>query len=60
MENLMSVDPVDLEDSAAMAIGPARADVSCVPEVSASDYVDAMIDEWGRDSFPASDPPSNW
>ena len=21
---------------------------------------DAMIDEWGRQSFPASDPPSNW
>jgi hypothetical protein len=21
---------------------------------------DAMIDEWGRQSFPASDPPANW
>jgi hypothetical protein len=21
---------------------------------------DAMIDEWGLQSFPASDPPSNW
>ena len=24
------------------------------------DRADAMIDEWGRQSFPASDPPSNW
>jgi hypothetical protein len=24
------------------------------------DRSDAMIDEWGRQSFPASDPPSNW
>jgi hypothetical protein len=21
---------------------------------------DEMVDEWGRQSFPASDPPSNW
>lgn len=25
-----------------------------------SNLSDAMIDEWGRQSFPASDPPSNW
>jgi hypothetical protein len=24
------------------------------------DRADAMIDEWGLQSFPASDPPSNW
>lgn len=21
---------------------------------------DALVDEWGRQSFPASDPPANW
>lgn len=56
----MSVDPVAPEAAAATATGPARADVSCAAEVTASDYADAMVDEWGRDSFPASDPPSNW
>jgi hypothetical protein len=60
MENLMSVEPVNPEGTTTAAIGPARADVTCAPEVNASDYADAMIDEWGRDSFPASDPPSNW
>lgn len=22
--------------------------------------LDGMVDEWGKQSFPASDPPSNW
>ena len=56
----MSVDLVDPEDAAATPIGPARARVECPAEVRASDHADAMVDDWGRDSFPASDPPSNW
>jgi hypothetical protein len=29
-------------------------------EATGWDCADAMIDEWGLQSFPASDPPSNW
>ena len=29
-------------------------------EAARKDRADAMIDEWGLQSFPASDPPSNW
>lgn len=56
----MSVDPVDPKDAAATPIAPTRARTGRPTEMTASDHADAMIDEWGRDSFPASDPPSNW
>lgn len=33
---------------------PARTDTF------SQDSVDDVVDVWGKDSFPASDPPSNW
>jgi hypothetical protein len=56
----MTLDRVDPEGTVATPTGPAHAGIVCPPDVTASDHADAMIDEWGRDSFPASDPPSNW
>jgi hypothetical protein len=38
--------------------------MSTLPTMESDDAVDGstwdMVDEWGVQSFPASDPPSNW
>jgi len=55
--------------NAASATGTARDSVLHVPdgpvpltlqEMSASVSVTDIVDEWGQQSFPASDPPANW
>jgi hypothetical protein len=54
-----------------MVIGPAVPSTAgtiddLVPSTAPNDQkaadlnIDELVDEWGRQSFPASDPPSNW
>jgi len=55
--SLELVDPQDANDAGDMHVEV----ILNVPLGSVGfDRSDAMIDEWGRQSFPASDPPSNW
>jgi len=52
------VDPQGIDPVAADLDVGAATDLQA--EAARKDRADAMIDEWGLQSFPASDPPSNW
>ncbi|MGH8859652.1 MAG: hypothetical protein ACRDVG_00195 [Jatrophihabitantaceae bacterium] len=57
----MNVDLVDPKNADASADGPdVDPGLDVQSERAGRDRSDEMIDEWGRQSFPASDPPSNW
>lgn len=58
----MTVTVADQKDPSAGQRGdqPGRGRADGLPNRLVPNDPDAMVDEWGRQSFPASDPPSNW
>jgi hypothetical protein len=39
---------------------PTRSATAAQRDAEPLNIIDDIVDEWGRQSFPASDPPSNW
>jgi hypothetical protein len=39
---------------------PTRSATAAQLDAEPLNMIDDIVDEWGRQSFPASDPPSNW
>jgi hypothetical protein len=56
----MSLELIDQENADQVALDLDVGAIHAKHEHEGWDRSDAMIDEWGRQSFPASDPPSNW
>jgi hypothetical protein len=59
-EELMNVEAVDPMASTGQQVDSAGVNAGGPVAASEPEQTDAMVDEWGRQSFPASDPPSNW
>ena len=56
----MNVEAVDPMASTGQQVDSAGVNAGGPVAASEPEHTDAMVDEWGRQSFPASDPPSNW